>query len=301
MKKVLKLLWRILSAPFRGLFLFFGKTYKYITRPIIKLRLFFTETSQSDNNPLGEALGTVVEHPGSLLPHLDALRKHLFRAMGAVIILSILAFYFIKPIMTFMADPLPGGLESLMAIDITENIGAVMKVALLCGFAASIPYLAFEAYLFYAPALKPSARVANLLSIPLALIFFLAGMAFSYYVILPNGLPFLFDFMGLNTQPRPSSYFSFVTAILFWIGIFFEFPLIAYHLVKIGVLKADTLKSQWRLAIIIMAILAATVTPTIDPLNMGLVMAPMLLLYLVAILFSSVASRRRQKTKSVNP
>ena len=298
--KLLKLLWRYLSAPFRGVFLVLSKVYKFITHPINRLRIFFTETSQSDSNPFGEALGTAVAHPGSLLPHLNALRKHLFRSMGAVILLSILAFYFIKPIMTFLAHPLPGGLESLIAIDITENIGAVMKVALLCGFAAAVPYLAFEAYLFYAPAIKPSARVSNLLSIPLALIFFLAGMAFAYYIMLPVGLPFLFDFMGLNTQPRPSSYFNFVTSILFWIGIFFEFPLIAYLLARIGVLKADTLKSQWKLAIIIMAILAATVTPTVDPLNMGLVMAPMLLLYLVAIVFSSVAYRRRQITKSLN-
>jgi len=103
--------------------------------------------------------------------------------------------------------------------------------------------------------------------------------------------------MGVNSQPRPFSYFSFVTAILFWIGLFFEFPLIAYLLARIGVLKADTLKSQWRLAIIIMAILAATITPTVDPLNMGLVMAPMLLLYIVAILFTSIAYKRRQQTR----
>jgi len=299
MKKVLKLIWKYFSAPFRGLFLLLNNIIKFIIRPIIKLRLFFTETSQLETNPFGEALGTVVQHPGSLLPHLDALRKHLFRSIGAVIVLSILAFYFIKPIMSFLASPLPGGLDSLTAIDITENIGAVMKVALLCGFAGAIPYLAFEAYLFYAPAIKPSARISNLLTIPLALVFFLTGVAFAYFIMLPVGLPFLFDFMGLNTQPRPSSYFSFVTAILFWIGLFFEFPLIAYLMARIGVLKADTLKSQWRLAIIIMAILAATITPTIDPLNMGLVMAPMLLLYIVAIMFTSIAYKRRQQTRSL--
>jgi sec-independent protein translocase protein TatC len=296
MKKVLHFIWRIISAPFRGIYSLWRWLIKLITQPFIRLKVFFTETSQSENNPFGEALGTVVEHPSSLLPHLDSLRKHIFRSMGAVILLSLLAFSFIKPILQFLANPLPGGLETLTAIDITENIGAVMKVALLCGFASAVPYLSFEAYLFFAPAIKPSSRVSSLLIIPLALIFFLAGMAFAYFIMLPIALPFLFDFMGLNTQPRPSSYFNFITAILFWIGLFFEFPLIAYLLARVGILKADTLKSQWRLAIIVMAILAATITPTVDPLNMGLVMAPMLILYLVAIIFTSIAYKRRQPT-----
>lgn len=292
MKKIFHIIGRIVTAPFRGFYIAMSRVYQFITRPFTKLKLFFTETSQSDSNPLGEALGTVVENPRTLLPHLDSLRKHIFRSMGAVFLLSILSFSFIKPILGFLANPLPGGLEILTAIDITENIGAVMKVALLCGFAASVPYLSFEAYLFFAPAIKPSSRLISLITIPFALLFFLAGMAFAYYVMLPIALPFLFDFMGLATQPRPSSYFNFITAILFWIGLFFEFPLVAALLARAGILKADALKSQWRLAIIVIAILAATITPTVDPLNMGLVMLPMLLLYLLAILFASIAQKK---------
>ncbi len=270
-----------------------SRIYRFLSKPFTKLKLFFTESSQSEGNPLGDALGTVVENPRTLLPHLNALRKHIFRSMAMVILFSILAFTFIKPILGFLANPLPGGLEVLTAIDITENIGAVMKVALLCGFAASVPYLSFEAYLFFAPAIKPSSRLFSLLTIPFALLFFLAGMAFAYYIMLPVALPFLFDFMGLATQPRPSSYFNFITAILFWIGLFFEFPLVAALLARAGILKADALKSQWRLATIIIAILAATITPTVDPLNMGLVMLPMLLLYIIAIIFVAIAQKKR--------
>jgi sec-independent protein translocase protein TatC len=171
-----------------------------------------------------------------------------------------------------------------------------MKVTLLSGFTIAIPFIAFEAYLFYAPALKPSSRITNLLVIPLSMTLFLGGMAFAYYIMLPIALPFLFDFMGLSTQPRPSSYFNFVTAILFWIGLFFEFPLIASFLARIGVIRSETLKSQWRLAIIIMAILAATITPTVDPINMGLVMGPMIILYLVSIVFTGFAQKKHQQS-----
>jgi sec-independent protein translocase protein TatC len=297
MKRVVRSIWQTITAPFRALISYSLRVIHLITSPFQKIKSFFIDTSQVTENPFGDALGMVVNKPGLLLPHLNALRKHVFRSILAIIFLSILTFSYIKPILQFLASPLPGGLDVLTAIDITENIGSVMKVALLVGFAVSIPYLAFEVYMFFAPAIKPSSRLRSLLAIPLALLFFCVGMAFAYYVMLPVALPFLFNFMGLATQPRPSSYFSFITAILFWMGIFCEFPLVVYLLASVGLLQPHTLKAQWRLAIIIIAILSAAITPTIDPINMGLVMGPMLILYWIAILFASVAQKRHHNSK----
>ena len=300
MKSTLRVIFRIISAPIRGIHVIWTQIVRLISVPVNKLHLFFTETSQATSNPLGKTLGTVIEQPSLVIPHLNSLRKHVFRSLLAVFILSMLAFSLIKPILQFLAGPLPGGLDVLTAIDITENIGSVMKVALLSGFAASIPFIAFEIYLFFAPAIKPNSRFRNLFSIPLALAFFLAGMAFAYYVMLPAAIPFLFDFMGLTTQPRPSSYFNFITAVLFWIGLFFEFPMISYILARNGILKPQSLKTHWRLAVVIMAILAAAITPTVDPINMALVMGPMLILYFVAIGFTSIAYKKRQRENNTN-
>jgi len=299
MKRVLQVILRIITAPLRGVCWVWTQFILIISSPIKKLHQFFTETSQTSNNTLGDALGTVIEQPGSLIPHLNSLRNHVFRSLIAIFALSMLAFSFIKPILQFLASPLPGGLDILTAIDITENIGSVMKVALLSGFAASVPFIAFEIYLFFAPAFKPDTRLKNLFSIPLALAFFMAGIAFAYYVMLPAAIPFLFDFMGLTTQPRPSSYFNFITAVLFWIGLFFEFPLITYILARNGIIQPQTLKTHWRLAVVIMAILAATITPTVDPINMALVMGPMMILYLIAIGFTSIAHKKRQQANNI--
>ncbi len=297
MKRALKFTWRIITAPARGFITLCRYVLRVILTPFHKVRVFFTDTSQTTSNPLGEALGTVVKQPSSMMPHLLSMRKHIFRSILAIVLFSTLAFAFIKPILSFLANPLPGGLDVLTAIDVTENIGSVMKVALLCGFAVSIPYVTLELYLFFAPAIKPASRLGSLIIIPFALVFFVAGMAFAYYVMLPTALPFLFNFMGLNTQPRPSSYFNFITAIMFWIGIFFEFPLVAYLLARIGFLRPQTLIAQWRLAIVIMAVLAALITPTVDPINMALVMGPMMILYIIAILFTSIAQNKRDKSQ----
>ncbi len=77
----------------------------------------------------------------------------------------------------------------------------------------------------------------GLAGIPLATIFFIGGAAFNFYVMLPTALPFLNNFMDIKTQLRPESYFSFVTGLMFWIGIAFEFPLVIYVLSTIGIVN----------------------------------------------------------------
>ena len=85
---------------------------------------------------------------------------------------------------------------------------------------------------------------------------------------------------------------------MLWVGLFFEFPLVIYILTSIGLIKPQVLLQQWRLAIIIIAILAAIITPTIDPVNMGLVMLPMTLLYFVSIGLSYIAYAGRRRSAS---
>jgi sec-independent protein translocase protein TatC len=89
--------------------------------------------------------------------------------------------------------------------------------------------------------------------------------------------------MGVQVIPRPSSYISFVTGILFWIGVTFEFPLVVYVLTLMGIVQPKSLLKHWRIAVVIIAVIAAAVTPTTDPVNMSLVMGPMILLYFTSI------------------
>ena len=173
-----------------------------------------------------------------------------------------------------------------------------LKVALFSGIALAIPYIAFELWLFAAPGLRPRERKMGLAGIPLATIFFLGGAAFTFFLMLPTALPFLNTFMNIKTELRPQSYFSFVTGLMFWIGISFEFPLVIYVLSAIGLIKPEILAQQWRLAIVIIAIVAAAITPTIDPINQGLVMAPMILLYFISIGLSYIAYAGRKRNQA---
>ncbi|HOO58583.1 MAG TPA: twin-arginine translocase subunit TatC, partial [Anaerolineaceae bacterium] len=96
-------------------------------------------------------------------------------------------------------------------------------------------------------------------------------------------------FLGVTTTPRLSNYIGFVTNLMFWIGLIFETPLVMFLLTKLHIVTPKLLLRGWRVAIVASSILAAMITPTVDPVNMGLLMAPMLGLYLLSVLMSVFA------------
>jgi sec-independent protein translocase protein TatC len=258
--------------------------------------LFFTE--EEEDTSLPDALAKTVQNPMGLWVHLNELRKHLFRALLYLIITTVIAFTFITPIMEFLARPLEGGIAALQAVDVTEPVGTVMRVTLLGGLTLAFPFITLELWFFIAPGLKRSERIFTLIGMPFAYIFFLGGMTFAYYLMLPTALPILLNFMGLQTLPRPNSYFPFVVNLLFWMGMSFEFPLVIFLLARLGLVTSRNLINQWRLAIVIIAVLAAAITTTTDPANMALVMLPMTILYFFSIILAFFAQKQRKTTQT---
>ena len=279
MRRAFRAFWRIITFPIR-----------WIKGIIQEIRQFFME--EPEDAPLGDSLQKAVNDPQSLLVHLDALRKHLTRAAIVLGLATILSFAFASQIIDLLAQPV-GGIESLVAIDPTEPLGTFMRVSLMAGFAISLPYIVLELWLFVAPGLSRDSRLFGLKAIPIVVLFFLGGVAFAYFIMLPVAIEFLISFGGMTTQLRPSTYIRFVTNILFAVGAAFQFPLVIYVLARMGIIRAQVLKDQWRLAIVIMAVMAAAITPTVDPVNMALVMGPMIVLYLLSIGLAQLAERSR--------
>lgn len=288
-----KLILWIFSLPFRFLgWLFRPVVEKFTQNPIY---IFLTEVPE--DRPALDAISDAFQQPESILDELDAVRKHLLRMLVAVIITTAFSFYFTNNLAAFLAVPV-GGLERLQAVAVTETVGVFMRVALISGLVFASPYIAFEVWLFVAPGLMPRARQFSLVFIPLAAIFFVSGMAFTYYAMLPVALPFIeTGFIQVTTNWTVDSYIKFVTGLLFWIGLAFEFPLVIYGLSAIGIVKPRMLLEQWRLAMVLIAVISAMITPTTDALTMGITMLPLALLYFLSILFSAVAqaSNRRQE------
>jgi sec-independent protein translocase protein TatC len=218
----------------------------------------------------------------SLGEHIDELRKRLLYSIIALAVGIAVSFVFADRTIALLVDPI-GGLQNLQSIEVTENISVFMKVALLSGFILVLPFITYQIVAFILPGLKPSEKRWLFLSIPFVTIMFLAGVAFAYYVMLRAAIPFLIGFLGVQTIPRLSNYIGFVTNLMFWVGVSFESPLIILLMAKFKLVTSKSLLKGWRIAIVISAVMAAVITPTTDPVNMGLLMAPLLGLYLLSI------------------
>lgn len=229
-----------------------------------------------------------------LMQHIVELRKRLFIALAAMVLMTVAALYFGTGLIDVLAKPI-GGVDKLVSIEVTENVGVFMRVSLLAGFIASLPMTLYQLIAFLMPGLMPKERRGLLIAIPFATLLFVAGVAFAYYVMLPAALPFLISFVGVKTTPRLSNYFKFVTNLMFWIGLAFETPLIVYILARLRLVTARQLAKQWRIAIVVIAVIAAVATPTPDPINMGLLMLPLFLLYWLSVLLAAIATRGQKQ------
>jgi len=294
MKKFFIALWRVITFPFWLIYNLLAWPFRIIGR---SLKFLNTEV---EDRPILDTFSTLASEEGaraSIWDHVESLRMHLFRILIGLAIGVGISFYFAIPLMQYMAEPV-GGLPKLQAIQVTEEIGVFMRVALTSGIALMLPYIAFEIWLFAAPGLTSREKKNTLFGIPIATVLFLSGMAFTFYVLLPSALPFLGGFTEIAQNWTAGEYFSFITGLMIWIGIFFEFPLIIYLLTSVGIVQPVMLRKQWRLAIVIIAVMAAAVTPTVDPVNMALVMLPMSLLYFISIGLSYIAYAGRRKKLS---
>jgi sec-independent protein translocase protein TatC len=299
----------------------------FATAPFRRVRDFLFQVP--DDTPLVETVGSALGSREGLIglweglaEHLVALRGHLFRSVIALSIATVVCFSFSENLMSLLALPLgdpaaaaevgnqggvagwvdkalaqgKDGLDKLQVIEPTEAIGVFMRVSLLGGVILALPWIALEIFLFVAPGLMPRSRIVMLLGIPLVTVFFMIGVAFCYFVMLPAGIPFLYTFLGFKAAWRPSAYFELATTLMFWVGVTFEMPLVAYLLAAARLINARQLASVWRFAVVIIAVLAAAITPTVDPVNMALVMVPMILLYVISI-FAAMIARRDPKKK----
>jgi len=224
-----------------------------------------------------------------LMEHLKELRNRLIKVAIALLIATVISLIFAKQAVVILIRPMGDNLPQ--ALKPTETLSNYMKVALICGVTLAMPIIVYQIGRFITPGLNPKERRYLLLLVPGATLCFVVGVAFAYFVMLPTAIPFLQGFMSdiVKQQWTIGDYLSFVANLLFWIGVSFELPLFVYFLAKLGIISDKTLRKNRKYAVIVIAVLAAVITPTIDPLNMALVMGPLILLYELGILLARIA------------
>lgn len=243
------------------------------------------------------------DKPTEKLPlsqHLEDLRKVLLRAILGLLAGVIAGAFFVKPVLDFLARPI-GGVENLQVIEVTESMSVYMRVALLIGLIVALPWIFYQLFSFIGKGLKKSEKRGLLIAVPFATILFLAGGGFAFYVMLPASMKFFTNLLEVDTSLRLSSYFGFVINLIFWIAMSFELPLLVFVMTRVGVIKPEFLTKGWRVALVVIAVMAAVITPTGDPVNMVIFMLPLFVLYLLSIGLSALAYKARRASENASP
>ncbi len=240
-----------------------------------------------DVSPEGEEMPRM-----SFLEHLEELRRRLIVCLVAVGVGTVASFFFSDRLMEWLlrlAQHVPG--LAFQALEVPEKFVASMRLALTAGIALAMPVIVYELWRFLSPGLYPNERRYIRIGLPLVTFFFVAGVAFSYFVALPAALRFLLGYGStqVRVQPQLQPYLSFVSNLLFWTGVCFEMPVFLFFLSKIGIVDWRRL-SRWRkYAFLVICVLAAAITPTPDPVNMMLVALPLYALYECGIVLARFA------------
>ncbi len=235
----------------------------------------------------------------TIFEHLNELRSGMVKAGIALLVMASISMIFAERLLKLLIAPL--GEQIPQTIKPTESFVVYFQVALICGVALAMPVILYQAVRFVIPGLLPHERKYLLWLLPGATISFVAGAAFGAFVMIPAAVNFMQGFLEaiIDNRWTLENYISFVTRVLFWMGVVFETPLIMFFLAQVGVINAKMLSKYRKFAVLGVAVIAAMVTPTPDPVNMMIVMLPLYALYEVGILLTRLARPQVKTTEAL--
>jgi sec-independent protein translocase protein TatC len=234
--------------------------------------------------------------------HLVELRKRIINSLIAIAIGAFIGVYIAKYIINYVTHPMLKALSDahlepkLIYTHPAGFFNLIITLGIYIGVVLASPVVLYQIWLFVAPALYKHERSAITGFLFSTVFLFLAGIAFGYFVTLPYILKFLVSFQGpVVPMISINEYFDLTLMVLLGLGLVFELPILVFFLSLFGIVTPKFLWKNIRYAILVIAIVAAIITPTPDAMTMLIFMAPMVGLYFVGIGVSAVVVRKRER------
>ncbi len=264
----------------------------------------------------------------SFLDHLEELRWHLIRSTFAVVLIGVVAFIMKRFIFdtvilgptqmdfptyrifcniatsfgidsAFCADKLPFTIQSRL---MSGQFSAHLWTSIWAGFIVGFPYVLYEIWKFIGPGLYEKERSNSRGFILIASTLFFMGVLFGYYIVAPLSINFLGTYQvseQVLNEFDLDSYISTVRASVIACGIMFELPILIFFLTKVGLVTPQLLKKYRKIALVIVLIVSAVITPP-DVASQIIVAIPVLILYQVSIYISAFVLKREAKKEKLN-
>jgi sec-independent protein translocase protein TatC len=234
--------------------------------------------------------------------HLEELRTRIIRSVIYISLGGAAGWAYRVPLLAFLRHPAEEGARRVgvteLAFRVFEPAAGFMiaiQISLLAGVVLAVPLIIWEIWRFIEPALESHERRWAVVLVPAAVLLFVGGVAFCWWVS-PAAFAFLFRMdqsLGVQIERTLQPYLWFVMRMMLAFGVCFELPLVLMFLGAIGVVTSKQLLSWWRYAVVIICAAAAIITPTVDPVNMTILAAPMVALYFLSIALVRMVQRAR--------
>ena len=260
-------------------------TGHYLHDPLAPVRSIRELWTAPDNEPEDFKEMTLGEH-------LAELQGRLIKTCLVFVPAFLIGFLLTGPLLAYMAKQshTQGG---FMVLSPTGSFTIFMKVALYIAIAIAFPMIFYQLFAFIAPGMTRREKRYVLSSLPFVTFLFLAGASFAFFVAAPKAFSFLSGFQSAAFKWAlvADEVVSFYLTLMLGMGIAFELPALMYMLARLHIVNAQRQKGMWRIAVILIMIAAAIITPTPDPFNMMVVASPLLLLYGFGLLMAKRAER----------
>lgn len=233
----------------------------------------------------------------TFLEHLDELRRRIiYSLIGVVIGCIIVGFkvdFVVEKILLGPAVKVGLKLQNLQPFG---QPFLYFKVLLIGGLILSLPFVLYQIWKFVAPGLYPNEKKWVRLIAFFTTFCFIAGVVFSYFVMIPFMLNFsaYFGTQMIENRFDINYYFGFVSMMVLISGFIFEMPMVSFVLSRFGLLTAKFLRKYRRHSIVVILIMAALLTPTPDPINQLIFSLPLFILYEISIWVVALSEKKRQ-------
>jgi sec-independent protein translocase protein TatC len=222
----------------------------------------------------------------TLVEHLDELRNRIIASLAVLVIACGLCFWQNDLLLEIANKPLPGDRVPL-TFGVTEPFMTTLKISIYAGILIALPILLYQGYAFLLPALKPTEKRVALPFLLMVPVLFIAGVVFSYFIVVPAATEFLLNFNedNFNIQVRASEYYSFFILTLIALGLMFQVPMGVVAVTRLGIVTPQQLSHNRRYIYLGLAVLAMLL-PGTDPVTMLIELAPLLALFELSLVLS---------------
>jgi sec-independent protein translocase protein TatC len=234
----------------------------------------------------------------TLVEHLDELRNRIIASLAVLVVACGLCFWQNDLLLEIANQPLPGDRVPI-TFGVTEPFMTTLKISIYAGILIALPVLLYQVYAFLLPALKPTEKRLALPFLLLVPVLFIAGVVFSYFVVVPAATDFLLNFNqdNFNIQVRASEYYSFFILSLIAVGLLFQVPMGVVAVTRLGIVTPQQLAHNRRYAYLILAVLAMLL-PGTDPVTMLIELAPLVVLFELSLLLARLVGTSAEPAAS---